>query len=293
LASNVSPAAESIFRSCGRSTGRAIVFFLLQHVVVSTSLPAQVSQPIPAIDVVNQMVQAETAAWRNRPYFRYRNQERSNRTNGHLWEELVVETPDGSLSRLISEDGKPLSSNRQKEEDQRIAYLATHPSEFRRGTQRRQQDEARMPELLREVPNAFLFKTVRSVGAYTRIAFQPNPAFRERSYQDRVVHAMSGTLLIHTPDMRLSELDAHLEHRVEFGYGILGQLSDKTHFFLTRGEVAPAQWATTKIRVHLDGSILLLKSISRDLDASRYGFKPVAHGLSVAEAAAILHATTF
>jgi hypothetical protein len=224
------------------------------------------------------MVQAETAAWRNRPYFRYRNQERSNRTNGHLWEELVVETPDGSLSRLISEDGKPLSSNRQKEEDQRIAYLATHPSEFRRGTQRRQQDEARMPELLREVPNAFLFKTVRSVGAYTRIAFQPNPAFRERSYQDRVVHAMSGTLLIHTPDMRLSELDAHL---------------DKTHFFLTRGEVAPAQWATTKIRVHLDGSILLLKSISRDLDASRYGFKPVAHGLSVAEAAAILHATTF
>jgi hypothetical protein len=150
-----------------------------------------------------------------------------------------------------------------------------------------------MPELLREVPNAFLFKTIRSEGAYTRIAFQPNPAFQERSYQDRVVHAMSGTLLIHTPDMRLCELDAHLEHRVEFGYGILGKLSDKTHFFLAREEVAPAQWATTKIRVHLDGSILLLKSISRDLDASRYGFKPVAHGLTVAEAAAILHSTTF
>jgi hypothetical protein len=50
---------------------------------------------------------------------------------------------------------------------------------------------------------------------------------------------------------------------------------------------------TTKIRVHLDGSILLLKSISRDVDAALCGFKPVAHGLTVAEAAAILRSNTF
>lgn len=258
-----------------------------------TSLPAQVSQSIPAIETVNRMVQAESVAWRNRQHFQYRDQERSNRTNGHLWEELVVETTDGSLRRLVSEDGKPLSSSRQREEDERIAYLASHPGDFRRSGQRRQQDEARMPELLRIVPRAFLFSTISSEGAYTRIAFHPNPSFKEESYQDRVVHAMSGVLLIHTPDMRLCELDVHLEHRVEFGYGILGQLSDKTHFFLAREEVSPAQWITTKIRVHLDGSILLLKSISRDLDASRCGFKQVAHGLSVADAAAIAGSNTF
>ena len=283
----------SILHSCARFTGRAVVLLLLAHFVVCTSLPAQVNQPTLAIETVKQMVQAETAAWRNRQYFLYRNQERSNRTNGRLWEELVVETPDGSLPRLISEDGKPLSSSRQREEDKRIAYLASHPSEFRRARQRRQQDEARMPELLRAVPNIFLFRTVSIEGPYTRIAFQPNPSFHERSYQDRVVHAMSGMLLIHTTDMRLCELDAQLEHKVEFGYGILGQLSDKTHFFLVREEVSPAQWTTTKIRVHLDGSILLLKSISRDLDASRYSFKQVDHGLTVADAAAILRSNTF
>jgi hypothetical protein len=239
------------------------------------------------------MVLAETAAWRNRQHFLYKNQERSNRTNGRLWEELVIETPDGSLQRLISEDGKPLSSSRQGEEDKRIANLGSHPSDFRRARQRRQQDEARMPELLREVPNLFVFRTISSEGAYTRIAFQPNPSFREKSYQDRVVHAMSGMLLIHTTDMRLCELDAQLQHRVEFGYGILGALSDKTHFFLARAEVSPAQWTTTKIRVHLDGSILLLKSISRDVDASRYGFQGVAQDLTVAQAAAIIRSNTF
>lgn len=48
---------------------------------------------------------------------------------------------------------------------------------------------------------------------------------------------MLGALLIHRADIRLWELDAHLEHRVEFGYGILGQLSDKTRFFFAREEI--------------------------------------------------------
>jgi hypothetical protein len=276
-----------------RFTAGAVLFLLVTKVVVGTSLSAQVSQPGSALETVHQMVQAETTAWKNRQHFLYRNRERSNRTNGRLWEELVVETSDGPLERLISEDGVPLSSSRQREEEKRIAYLASHPSDFRRSRQRRQQDEARMPDLLRELPNIFMFKAIGSEGAYTRIAFQPNPSFQEKSYQDRVVHAMSGVLLIHTTDMRLCELDAHLQHRVEFGYGILGELSDKTHFFLAREEVSPARWTTTKIRVHLDGSILLLKSVSRDVDSSRYAFKPVDHGLSVAEAAAIIRSNTF
>jgi hypothetical protein len=254
---------------------------------------AQERQPLSAAQIVNQMVQAETAAWRDRQHFQYRSRERSNRTNGRLWEELVVETPDGSMQRLISEDGKPLSEDRSKAENERIAYLANHPGEFRRKSQRRKEDEARMPELLREIPNIFLFRSLDSVGDCTRIAFQPNPSFHEESFQDRVVHAMAGVLIIHKPDMRLSELDAHLERKVEFGFGILGVLRDKTNISLSRREVSAGQWTTTKLRFHLDGSILLLKSISRDVDSSRNRFKPVTHDLNVAEAAAIIRSNTF
>lgn len=104
---------------------------------------------------------------------------------------------------------------------------------------------------------------------------------------------MVGMLIIHKTDMRLCELDAHLEHKVEFGFGLLGLLSDKTYLSLARDEVSTGQWTTTKLRVHLDGSILLLKSISRDVDSSRYDFKPVAHDLNVAAAAAIVSSNSF
>jgi len=276
-----------------KTTAFAAFAIVFQQLIAGMGGNAQAGQALSAAQIVNEMVQAEMAAWKDRQHFLYRSEERSNRTSGRLWEELVVETPDGSMQRLISEDGRPLSEDENKAEAGRIAYLANHPGEFRRKSKRRRDDEASMPELLREIPQIFLFKTVGSEGEYTRIAFQPNPSFHEESYQDRVVHSMAGVLIIHKPDMRLSELDAHLEHKVEFGFGILGVLRDKTNLSIVRGEVSAGQWTTTKLRFHLDGSILLLKTISRDLTSSRHGFKPVAHDLNVGEAAAIVRSNIF
>lgn len=249
------------------------------------SLPAQI--PARAIEVVDRMVEVETAAMRNRQRFEYTRNVRSTRTNGHLWNELVVETPEGRMHRLLSEDGKPLSAEQSKAEDNRIANLVNHPDEFRREGQGRRDDEGRLGSLLRDLPEAFLFRFDGSQGNCTRIAFQPNPSFEEQSYQDRVIHAMSGVLFIRTPEMRLCGIDAHLDHKVEFGFGLLGEVSDGSSFSITREEVFPGQWKTVKLRIHVNGSMLLLKSFSRDEDSSHYGFKQVANNLSVAQAAAI------
>ena len=248
-------------------------------------LPAQ-TEP-QAIEAIDRMVQAETAAMKDRQRFQYTRESRSTRTKGHLWNELVVETPEGRMHRLVSEDGKPLSAEQAKAEDDRIANLVNHPDDFRRESQGRRDDEGRLARLLRDLPKTFLFRIDGSQGDCTRITFQPNPSFEEQSYEDRVIHAMSGVLFIHTADMRLCGIEAHLDHKVEFGFGLLGEVSDGSSFSITREEVFPGQWKTAKLRIHVNGSMLLLKSFSRDEDSSHYGFKKVANNLSVAQAAAI------
>ncbi len=97
-----------------------------------------------------------------------------------------------------------------------------------------------MADLLRELPRLFLLQTAGAEGDCTRITFAPNPQFQEASFQDRVIHAMSGVLLIHNADKRLCGIDAHLDHGVEFGFGLLGKVSDQSHFSVARGrEVCP------------------------------------------------------
>lgn len=265
----------------------------LVYAICSASLCAQSPPQVPANQAVHQMVQAESAAMKSREHYLYRREERSARTRGHLWDELVVETPDGRMHRLIAEDGKPLNEEQKRAEEARIANLVNHPDEFQREAQARKGDEARMTELLTELPRAFLFRIEGSDAGCTRIAFEPNPSFREQSYQDRMIHAMSGTLLIHLPDMRLCGIDAHLSHKVQFGYGLLGEVKDGSHFSIVRGEVSPGQWKTTKLNIQVNGSLLLLKSFSRDEDATHHGFRRVADHLTVAEAAAIVRANSF
>jgi hypothetical protein len=271
----------------------AFLCLLLVLSFVHTSSHAQLRQALSAEQMVNQMLQAENAAREMRQHFLYRREERSLRTKGRLWNEVVVETTDGRMHRLLTVDGKPLSASEAKAEDSRITYLGNHPADFRREAQARRDDELRLSNLLKEVPRLFLLKIDGSDGDCTRVSFTPNPQFQENSYQDRVVHAMSGVLLIHAADMRLCAINAHMDHEVEFGFGLFGKVSDQSHFSVVRQQISPGEWKTTKINVHVDGTLLLMKSVSRDEDSSHYGFKPIPHDLTVAQAAAMVRSNNF
>lgn len=275
------------------SRRRTAILLAVSSYLAAACLPAQDRSSAPAAEIVNQMLRTEIAAYKSREYFLYRQKARSARTKGHLWEEVVVETPEGQMHRLLAQDGRALSIEEQKAEDDRITSLVNHPDQFRREAQARKDDDARLGTLLQELPKVFLFRAEGYDGDCTRIAFQPNPGFQEESFQDRVIHATSGFLFIHLPDMRLCRIDAHLDHKVEFGFGLLGKVSEGSRFSMARSEVMPGEWKTTWTQMHVNGSLLLLKSYSRDEDSIHYAFKPVAAGLTVAQAAALVRSNAF
>lgn len=238
------------------------------------------------LQIMTAMVQNEKQARQHRTYFRYTSFERSSRTGGHLWQENVVETPDGLLRRLIAEDGKPLSAERAAAEDRRIAALAADPSELRAADADRRADEARLGKVLDILPQAFLFTADGMQGDCVRITYRPNPSFTPSTYDERVVHGLSGTILIRMPEERLCGIEGHLIDRVSFGFGLLGHIDPDSHFSVIRLPVTPTDWKSRKIDVHVDGKVLLFKSIARDEDATHSGAEPLPPHLSLAEAAA-------
>lgn len=254
--------------------------------LLAGSAPVLAQQQTP-LQLVTAMVQNEKQARQNRTYFRYSSVERSSRTDGHLWRENVVETPDGLLRRLIAEDGKPLSADRAAAEDRRVAALAADPSALRAADADRRADEARLGKLLGILPQAFLFSADGMQGNCVRISFRPNPAFEPSTYDERVVHGLAGDILISMPAERLCGIEGHLVARVTFGLGLLGHIDQGSHFSVTRVPVKPADWKSSHIEVHVEGKVLLFKSISRDEDAIHTGAEPLPSQLSLAEAAAL------
>jgi hypothetical protein len=264
----------------------AVLISGLPSIAQSTEVQSASGQLTP-LQVVTAMVRNEKQARQHRTFFRYTSVERSERTGGHLWKENVVETPDGLLRRLVEEDGKPLTPDRTAEEDRHIAALVADPEALRDADADRRADEARLEKILDILPKVFLFTADGMQDDCVRVAFRPNPAFTPSSYDERIVHGLAGTILVRMPAERLCGIEGHLIDRVSFGFGILGHIEKDSRFRVTRTPVTATDWKSTRVEVHLDGKILLLKSISRDQDAHHSGAEPLPPHLSLAQAAAL------
>lgn len=207
------------------------------------------------------------------------------RTGGHLWREKVVETQDGVLRRLLAVDGVALSERAAEAESRRIDEVVANPEEFRKMNSSVRDDEVHAVHLLQLMPKAFLLSADGEEDGCTRIAFRPNPAFEPSTYEERVVQVLAGTVSVAEPADRLCHLQAHFTRPVEFGFGLLGRLDSDGSFDLTRRKVDPARWKSADIRVHIQGRVLLLKSLSKEQDARRTDIRAISKEISLAEAA--------
>jgi hypothetical protein len=255
----------------------------------SSGVTALLAQARPDLEQMVKMVVAnERSAAQNKPPFLYTSVERSDRTGGHVWTERVVEIPQGKLRYLLAEDGHPLSAGRQDQEISRLKMIAADPSDFIHREQSRKDDEERAERMLDLLPTAFLFDSPGNEGSYLRINFRPNPAYEPQTYEQRVLHSMSGFILIDSKTLRLRHLEGHLGSDVSFAYGLLATIRGGGEFSTTRDRIAPNMWKATLIDVHIDGRAILFKTISLHQHSEHEDFHPVPENLSIPEAIQLL-----
>ena len=268
------PVPQSRSASLRSQGGRVTLVLAL---LAATAWPQQTS-------LIEQVAANEVAARKTRPHYFFVSEERSVRTGGHLWKENVVETSDGPLRRLIAIDNKPLTANEAAAEQRRIDTLVSHPDEFRRINQAHKDDEERATQLLQMLSSNFALTPDGEVNGCLRFNFQPKPEFRPSSYQERVAHEMVGTISLKKPDDRLCTLDAKIIRPVEFGYGMLGHIDQGGHFSLARKQVDAKNWKSEHITVHINGRILMLKSLAQDQETVRTDIRIVPQNLTLAQA---------
>ena len=245
-------------------------------------------QHASAKQIVATLLANEDAASRHRDHYAFLSQERSGRTGGHLWTENVVETSAGVIRMLRSEDGKPLSPERRAREHERLAAIAADPAGFATRSQAQKDDEdyARQMEWL--VGRAFNFSDAGSEDGFLRIDFTPNPSFRTQSFVQRVMHSISGSLLIDPKTMRLHRLEGRLLQDVNLGFGILAKIRAGSRFGVTRDHPGVPEWKMTEYDTDFNGRILFLKSILWNAHAVHRDFVRVPNDISVAQAVAML-----
>jgi hypothetical protein len=238
-------------------------------------------------EVVNEMLAQEHEAANHKDNFLYLSNERSERTGGHLWTERVVETPFGRVRFLLAEDSKPLSPDRMKQERDRLANDAAHPEAFQKHEQALKDDEVHARQMLDLLSRGFLLENIKPQSADWYIDFRPDPKYSPSGIEEKVLHGMSGWLLVTQSGMRLHHIEGRLPADVGIGFGLVANVKAGSNFETTKA-VEEGQWRTVRVISDMRGKAVLFKTISKNQDLARTEFKRVANNLTVAQAVEML-----
>ena len=244
------------------------------------------NSPVSANDLVRRVVTNELTFQDDQTNWMYRLEKEQY---GKKQVEEIVETKEGSLRRLLSVNGLPLTPKQQMEEDERGRELMTSRSAQQKLRRKLDDETLQGRRLFKMLPDAFVFSYAGGDENLVKLSFRPNPNFHPPSLEARVFRDMEGEMWVDCKQERLAEFNGHLTQDVKFGFGLLGQLDKGGHFEARQAEVVPGHWDMTTMSLEMTGKALLFKSIAVQKRENRRDFHQVSDDLTLTQAAEILN----
>jgi hypothetical protein len=245
-------------------------------------LPMRAQETRSAKEIIQAAVKTELAADKNdRSRWRYRDDQR----DGNDTVSIVVQTDHGSVKRVISKNGRPLSDAEARVEDQRIQSLIHDPDKLARRRKDSAQDDKNATELLNMLPEAFTWKVQSEDAEKITLHFEPNAGFNPPDMQSRVMGEMMGELVVDKEQNRIETIRGRLMQDVTIGWGLLGRLREGGTFRVERRQIGPKLWQIVETHVHIEGKALFFKNIGEQQDEVQTEFTQVPGETSLEQAA--------
>jgi hypothetical protein len=267
---------------------KRIVSLFFVFILSVITLQAQQKQDFRAQNLVRAAVKVELAADHD-DHSRWQYRDLNRKPDGEFLYQ-VVETDHGSVKKKLKRNGQPLTPDELKAEDARIQSFVNDPSQQAKQRKDGEQDDKRAENMLRLLPDAFLWTLKNETPDTYYLAFVPDPNFTAPSMETRVFAAMAGEIAVNKQQNRIQTIKGKLIHDVTFGWGLFGRMNQGGTFNVERRELAPGIWQIVESHVHIDGHVLLFKSITEQEDEVKSDFRRTPPSTTLPQAATILKA---
>lgn len=211
-----------------------------------------------------------------------------------------IETPQGTVSRLVLRDGRALSPDEDAAERSRLTGLLSSPDAFARRIHGDQNNKKMGMRLLKMMPDAMLWSYApgqpqltngpRGERALVVLDFKPNPHWSPPDMESGVLTGVEGRAWIDPQRRELVHLDGDLFRPVNIGWGMLAHLYPGGTVALDQTGVAGERWIVEHVVEQLTVRALMVKTVKQRLvfDTSEYKQEPA---MSYQEAIKLLLAT--
>ena len=201
-----------------------------------------------------------------------------------------IETPQGSVARLLMRDGHPLTDDENEAEQGRLKGLLDSPAVFAHHIRSEQSNKKAGVALLNLMPDAMLWSyadgqppppgaataTPRKDGALVVLDFKPNPKWSPPNIESEPLTGLEGRIWMDPITHRLVRLEARLVRPVNIGWGMVAHLYPGGTISLQQTRVGGERWIADHVVEQLDVRALVIKTIHQRLvyDTSNYQVVP-------------------
>ncbi|HET8887476.1 MAG TPA: hypothetical protein VFQ41_01130 [Candidatus Angelobacter sp.] len=200
----------------------------------------------------------------------------------------VIDTKEGQLARTLLINGQPLNAEQRAADEARMKKLVEDAGERAKREKRAKDDEDKGIQMLKAIPDAFIFKYEGAENGQVRLSFFPNPHYNAPTRELQVFRSLSGTMWIDRAGRRLSRLDGTLFEDVTFGWGLLGRLNKGGTFSVTQSRVGEDHWEIVSLDVKMSGRAVIFKTINVKQKQRFTNFRRVSDNLTISEAYQLL-----
>lgn len=243
-------------------------------------LPKDANQLVK--DAIKHQIEADAADHTHWRYHIHREDEKGSQDRD------VIDTKDGQIARTLLINGQPLTPDQRTADEARMKKLVDDPSERAKRDKRAKDDEDKVAQMFKAIPDAFVFKYEGAENGQIRLSFFPNPHYNAPTRELQVFRSMSGKMWIDRAGLRMTRLDGSLFEDVTFGWGLLGRLNKGGAFSVTQNRVADNHWEIVSLDVRMSGHAVVFKTINVKQLQRITDFHRISDSMTISEAYQVL-----
>jgi hypothetical protein len=197
----------------------------------------------------------------------------------------VIESRDGTVARLIERNGRALTEEEDKWEQQRLNEMIAAPEKYRHHVSGDVSGKKRAIELIKMLPDAMLFTYVDGQpqlpdfpGEQVVIDYRPNPKWHPPSTISEALTGLSGRVWIDAKTHHMVRMEGDIFQGVNFGWGMVAHIYPGGKLMLQQTPAhndPAARWIFSRFTEQLTVRALMLKTIRENSNVASEGYTTV------------------
>jgi hypothetical protein len=182
-----------------------------------------------------------------------------------------IETPEGSVARLILRDGKPLTADEDSAERGRLNYLLNSPAVFAHHIKSETANKKYGVDLLKLMPDAMLWSYTPNQPQLPDqpsgdpplvvLDFKPNPKWSPPTVPAESLTGLEGRVWIDPRTHQMVHLEGDVFQSVNIGWGMVGHIYPGGKVLLEQASAGGQRGIIDHIDMQLSIRVLMVKTV--------------------------------